>query len=92
MKGKPTVEELKKPEGKHGLKGAALFNENRVDKDILKAMDEDTYEEFVASWAFWCLKTDESSKYEDVFRIGGSGDGGIDVIAYYDMANRDYDS
>lgn len=82
---------LTKPDGKYGLKGAALFNEHRVDKDILKAMDEDTYEELVASWAYWCLKEGKDKKYEDVFRIGGSGDGGIDVIAYYDITKRDCD-
>lgn len=82
---------LAKPEVKHGLKGTALFKENRLDKDILKAMDEDTYEEFVSSWAYWCLKEGKDKKYEDVFRIGGTGDGGIDVIAYYDIAKRDCD-
>lgn len=84
-------EELKKPSCKLGLKGAALFNEHRIDKDILKAMDEDTYEELVTSWAYWCLKEGKEKKYEDVFRIGGSGDGGVDVIAYYDIAKRDCD-
>ena len=85
------TEVLLKPDHKHGLKGTALFNENRIDKDILKTMDEDTYEELVTSWAYWCLKIGKVKKYEDVFRIGGAGDGGIDVIAYYDIANRDYD-
>lgn len=82
---------LEKPDNKYGLKGSSLFNEHRKDKDILKAMDEDTYEELVTSWAYWCLKEGGKKRYEDVFRIGGSGDGGIDVIAYYDIANRDCD-
>lgn len=82
---------LEKPVFKYGLKGKALFNEHRKDKDILKTMDEYTYEELVASWAYWCLKEGKEKKYEDVFRIGGSGDGGIDVIAYYDIAKRDCD-
>lgn len=85
------IEILKEPENKHGLKGAALFNEHRTDKDILKAMDEDTYEELITSWAYWCLKKGKDRKYEDTFRIGGSGDGGIDVIAYYDISKRDCD-
>lgn len=84
-------ENLKKPEQKHGLKGAALFNDYRIDKEILKAMDEDTYEEFVTSWAYWCLKESGDSKYEDVFRLGGSGDGGIDVIAYHNVSTRECD-
>lgn len=82
---------LEMPEGKYALKDAALFSEHRAEKDILKAMDEDTYEELVTSWAYWCLKEGKDKKYEDVFRIGGSGDGGIDVIAYYDIAKRDCD-
>ncbi len=78
---------IEKPENKYGLKGGALYNETRKDKDILKAMDEDTYEELIASWAYWCLK----GKYEDVLRLGGAGDGGMDVVAYYNQANRDCD-
>jgi len=69
----------------HRLKEELLFTETRRALDILKTMDEDTYEELVASWAYWCLKKD----YEDVMRIGGSGDKGIDVIAYYSQkANK----
>ncbi|MBQ3749710.1 MAG: restriction endonuclease [Bacteroidales bacterium] len=85
------TEEIKKPTAKHGLKGATLFHETRIDKDILEKMDEDTYEELVTSWAYWCLKEGSTPKYEDVYRIGGSGDGGIDVIAYYDLATKDCD-
>jgi hypothetical protein len=58
-----TITKLNKPEGKRGLKGAALFNEYRIDKDILKTMDEDTYEELVTSWAYWCLKEEKERKY-----------------------------
>lgn len=82
---------LERPEGRYGLKGASLFNEHRRDKDILKTMDEDTYEELVTSWAYWCLKDGKKHIYEDVFRLGGSGDGGVDVIAYYDIAKKDCD-
>ena len=82
---------LDKPECKHGLKGTALFNERRSDKIILQTMDEDTYEELVASWAYWCLKNGKAKQYEDVFRLGGSGDGGVDVVAYYNIGKRDCD-
>lgn len=49
-----------------------LSNEERLRYDIapkerLALMDEDTYEELVAVWAYACLK----SKYKDVYRIGG---------------------
>ena len=75
----PKLKVLEKPKAEHRLKEELLFTETRRALDILKTMDEDTYEELVASWAYWCLKKD----YEDVMRIGGSGDKGIDVIAYY---------
>lgn len=81
-----TIKSLQKPETKHTLKGAEVFNERRRSKDILKTMDEGTYEEMVASWAYWCLKENDGRRYEDVMRIGGSGDKGVDVIAYYDQA------
>ena len=75
----PKIIAFEKPKAEHRLKEELLFTETRRAQDILKTMDEDTYEELVASWAYWCLKED----YEDVMRIGGSGDKGIDVIAYY---------
>ena len=81
-----TIKSLQKPEARHALKGAEVFNEQRRSKDILKTMDEGTYEEVVASWAYWCLKENDGRRYEDVMRIGGSGDKGVDVIAYYDQA------
>lgn len=84
------LQELKKPENKHGLKNTALFNENRKDKDILMTMDEDTYEELIASWAYWCLK-DTPNEYQDVLRLGGAGDGGMDVVAFYNQATEDCD-
>lgn len=86
-----TIKSLKKPETKHALKGTEVFNEQRRSKDILKTMDEDTYEEMVASWAYWCLKENDGRKYEDVMRIGGSGDKGVDVIAFYDQTTNKCD-
>ena len=84
------LQEITKPENKFGLKGPALFRETRKDKDILAAMDEDTYEELIASWAFWCLGNKDNA-YQDVLRLGGAGDGGMDVVAFYDQATRDCD-
>ena len=83
-------QDIKKPDNNHGLKGAALFSENRKDKDILEAMDEDTYEELIASWAYWCLK-ESVNEYQDVLRLGGTGDGGMDVVAFYNQETRDCD-
>ena len=61
-----------------------LSNEERLRYDIapkerLALMDEDTYEELVAVWAYACLK----SKYKDVYRIGGAGDKGRDILIYH---------
>lgn len=81
------LEEIRKPNNIHGLRGAALFNETRKDKEILKTMDEDTYEELIASWAYYYCK----NSYEDVLRLGGAGDGGMDVVAYYNQAADDCD-
>lgn len=69
-----------------------LSNEERLRYDIapkerLALMDEDTYEELVAVWAYACLK----SKYKDVYRIGGAGDKGRDICAYIDLSQDKYD-
>lgn len=76
-----------KPKAEHKLKEELLFTETRRAQDILRTMDQSTYEELVTSWAYWCLK----EKYEDVMRIGGPGDKGVDVIAYYDQINNKCD-
>lgn len=76
---------LDMPRAEHKLREELLFTEKRRAHDIMKAMDEDTYEELVASWAYWCLKENDGRLYEDVMRIGGTGDRGVDVIAYYNQ-------
>lgn len=83
-----TFETLETPEGRHRLKDEQLFNETRRAEGILKTMHEETYEELVTAWAFWCLKEDGKSKYEDVLHIGGAGDKGVDVIAYTDQTTK----
>ncbi len=52
----------------------------------LHCMDEDTYEELVSVWAYSCL-----NKYQQVYRIGGAGDKGRDVIAYLDCSKKIFD-
>lgn len=88
---KLSIKSFDKPKAEHKLKEELLFTETRRAEEILKTMDEDTYEELVASWAYWCLKENEGRAYEDVMRIGGSGDKGVDVIAYYDQKNNKCD-
>lgn len=85
-----TLSPIEKPQNKYGLKGASLFGETRKDKEILDCMNEDTYEELIASWAFHCLRNNDCG-YEDVLRLGGAGDGGMDVVAFYSQAKEDCD-
>ena len=62
---------------KYALTQKQLLIQNRTEKSILYAMDEDTYEELVTSWAYLCL----DGQYDQTYRIGGTGDHGIDVLA-----------
>lgn len=71
-----------------------LANSERLDASVqplqrLRNMDEDTYEELVLVWAFMCIKAD--GKYAQVHRVGGAGDKGRDVIAYYDGTYNNFD-
>ncbi|MBU5483338.1 restriction endonuclease [Clostridium sp. MSJ-11] len=52
----------------------------------VKDFSDEAFEEFIAEWAVACAKT----KYKDVYRIGGSGDKGRDVIAEYENGEFDY--
>ncbi len=52
----------------------------------LKDFSDEAFEEFIAEWAVACAKT----KYKDVYRIGGAGDQGRDVIAEYENGDYDY--
>ena len=52
----------------------------------VKNFSDVQFEEFIAEWAVACAKT----KYKDVYRIGGAGDKGRDVIAEYEDGSFDY--
>lgn len=54
--------------------------------DKVHIMDEDTFEQFTLEWLYGCKK----SKYSDIKKIGGAGDKGRDVIAYYSDGSVDY--
>ena len=47
---------IEKIERKHALSQQQLFQTEKTEKQILYSMDEDTYEELVASWAYLCLR------------------------------------
>ena len=44
----------------------------------IKIMEENEFEQFTLEWIYGC----KSSLYASVFRIGGAGDKGRDVIGY----------
>ncbi|MCB2356414.1 ABC-three component system protein [Clostridium estertheticum] len=52
----------------------------------VKDFSDVAFEEFIAEWAVACAK----SKYKDVYRIGGAGDKGRDVIAEDEEGVFDY--
>ena len=54
--------------------------------DKVRVMDEDSFEQFTLEWLYGCKK----SKYSSIKRLGGAGDKGRDVIAYYKDGSVDY--
>ena len=52
----------------------------------VKSFSDESFEEFIAEWAVACVRT----RYKDVYRIGGAGDKGRDVIAEYEDGTFDY--
>lgn len=54
--------------------------------DKVHVMDEDSFEQFTLEWLYGCKK----SKYSSIRRIGGAGDKGRDVVAYYNDGSVDY--
>ena len=54
--------------------------------DKVHVMDEDSFEHFTLEWLYGCKKT----QYSSIRRIGGAGDKGRDVIAYYSDGSVDY--
>lgn len=54
--------------------------------DKVHVMDEDSFEQFTLEWLYGCKK----AKYSSIKRIGGAGDKGRDVVAYYSDGSVDY--
>lgn len=53
--------------------------------NAVRAMDEDSFEDFISEW----LYTINAGEYTRIYRIGGSGDKGRDVIAERDEGPAD---
>lgn len=54
--------------------------------DKVHVMDEDSFEQFTLEWLYGCKK----EQYSTIKRIGGAGDKGRDVVAYYSDGSVDY--
>jgi len=54
--------------------------------DKVTIMDEDSFEQFTLEWLYGCKK----SNYSSIKKIGGAGDKGRDVVAYYKDNSVDY--
>ena len=53
---------------------------------VIKTYDSSDFELFIHEWAYGYLK--DKGTYKSVYRIGGSGDKGRDVIAYVDEEKK----
>ena len=82
------IQEVTKPDYKIDLSNAQILSKPLPPLQLLKVIDEDSFEEIVHEWAFEYLK----SKYEKVCRLGGTGDKGRDVVAYSDCKNDIWDN
>lgn len=54
--------------------------------DKVHIMDEDSFEQFTLEWLYGCKK----SNYVSMRKIGGAGDKGRDIVAYYADNSLDY--
>ena len=54
--------------------------------DKVRIMDEHSFEQFTLEWLYGCKKT----KYSSIKQIGGAGDKGRDIVAYYGNGSMDY--
>ena len=59
---------------------------NIAPSDKVHIMDEDTFEQFTVEWLYGSKK----SKYSTIGKLGGAGDKGRDVVAYYSDGLVDY--
>jgi hypothetical protein len=67
--------------------GDIIFGMNIAPIDRLKTFSDKQFEEMVNEWAYSYLQ----NKYESVYLLGGAGDKGRDIIAYYDSTRSKSD-
>lgn len=67
--------------------GNAVFGTSVAPLDKLKILSDKAFEEMVNEWAYSYLK----NKYSSVHLLGGAGDKGRDIIAYFDSSKEKAD-
>lgn len=78
---------LPSPKGVNRLSNTEILTGNVVPPlERLSIVDEDTYEDMILEWL-----TSYGDKYEKLMSFGGSGDKGIDVIAYTNYTKREFE-
>lgn len=81
-----TVLKLEKIDKVKPLDDPSVFETVIPPLQRMKEFSDEAFEEFITEWAIACAKP----RYKDVYRIGGAGDKGVDVIAEYDNGSFDY--
>lgn len=51
-------------------------------KDILRVLSPDDFEDFIEEWAYYTLQEADSNQYARVYKLGGTGDKGRDILAF----------
>lgn len=77
---------LEKIDGLEPLNDPTVFATPIPPIERVRSFSHEAFEEFIAEWAIACTKV----IYKDVYRIGGSGDKGRDVIGEYNDGTYDY--
>ena len=80
---KQNFEELREPSLAH--RASRIFDDSILPIDRMKLMDAHEFEELTAIWIL------HSKNCANVCTIGGSKDGGRDIVAYYASTSGDFD-
>ena len=68
------------------LNDPSVFSTAIPPLERVKSFAPEAFESFIGEWVISCVK----SMYKDVYKVGGSGDGGIDVLSEYENGEYDY--
>ena len=82
------MNDITKPNYKIDLSNIRILSKSITPLKLLKIISETEFEEIIHEWVFGYLK----KKYEKVCNLGGPGDKGRDVAAYYDYKKNVWDN